>query len=280
MIDSLSIGSISCTLSQFLRPRGPQETVEAAPESSRRALQMSNLARPTGRSPKEVMSDRAKRVAKALYPFGYLDGLGAILYLHTRARCTQAAQLGSPLTIYTQKLQYPSKAWRPGSWVLGRGSVVTGRGRVGRETREARGRGSLPSRRRASGIRDFGSLVSLGRLLLLVRLHRRCTRPRRAVGGLEGGGLELRECERAEGAEAGDGVVALDGGDATIVPAGDVEEGCAMCAADGVGARHECRYNASGTGSTGRPAHRLRWRRGTGSRSRGSCCGRRRSERS
>ena len=55
------------------RPRGRQETVEAAPESSRRALQMSNLARPTGRSPKEVMSDRAK-----LTPYGVLDGLGAI----------------------------------------------------------------------------------------------------------------------------------------------------------------------------------------------------------
>ena len=55
------------------RPRGPQETVEAAPESSRRALQMSNLARPTGRSPKEVMSDRAKRVANKDFhprPFG------------------------------------------------------------------------------------------------------------------------------------------------------------------------------------------------------------------
>ena len=41
-------------------------------------LQMSNLARPTGRSPKEVMSDRAKRVAKARSPFGDLDGLGVI----------------------------------------------------------------------------------------------------------------------------------------------------------------------------------------------------------
>ena len=58
------------------RPRGPQETVEAAPESSRRALQMSNLARPTGRSPKEVMSDRAKRVAKARATYVALDGLG------------------------------------------------------------------------------------------------------------------------------------------------------------------------------------------------------------
>ena len=58
------------------RPRGPQETVEAAPESSRRALQMSNLARPTGRSPKEVMSDRAKRVPKARDTYVSLHGLG------------------------------------------------------------------------------------------------------------------------------------------------------------------------------------------------------------
>ena len=60
------------------RPRGRQETVEAAPESSRRALQMSNLARPTGRSPKEVMSDRAKRVAKARATYVALDGLGVL----------------------------------------------------------------------------------------------------------------------------------------------------------------------------------------------------------
>ena len=58
------------------RPRGPQETVEAAPESSRRALQMSNLARPTGRSPKEVMSDRAKRTTKRRTTYVVLDGLG------------------------------------------------------------------------------------------------------------------------------------------------------------------------------------------------------------
>ena len=39
------------------------------PERSRRALQMSNLARLTGRSPKEVTSDRAKRVAKEPGPY-------------------------------------------------------------------------------------------------------------------------------------------------------------------------------------------------------------------
>jgi hypothetical protein len=58
------------------RPRGPQETVEAAPESSRRALQMSNLARRTGRSPKEVMSDRAKRTTKRRTTYVVLHGLG------------------------------------------------------------------------------------------------------------------------------------------------------------------------------------------------------------
>ena len=41
-------------------------------------LQMSNLARLTGRSPKEVTSDRAKRVAKASSTFVELHGLGAV----------------------------------------------------------------------------------------------------------------------------------------------------------------------------------------------------------
>ena len=54
--------------------RSPQETVEAAPESSRRALQMSNLTRPTDRSPKEAMSDRAERTPKRRTPFGVLHG--------------------------------------------------------------------------------------------------------------------------------------------------------------------------------------------------------------
>ena len=56
------------------RPR--IETVDPTPERSRRALQMSNLARLTGRSPKEVTSDRAKRVAKARATYVALDGLG------------------------------------------------------------------------------------------------------------------------------------------------------------------------------------------------------------
>ena len=58
------------------RPRGRQETVEAAPESSRRALQMSNLARRTGRSPNEVMSDRARSDKTRRATYVALHGLG------------------------------------------------------------------------------------------------------------------------------------------------------------------------------------------------------------
>ena len=104
------------------RPRGRQETVEleAAPESSRRALhQMSNLRRPTGRSPKEVMSDRAKRVAKARATYVALDGLGdkpsqmrrgRLHAEYTAALSGSPRRKTSPHTADTQGRKHPSNS--------------------------------------------------------------------------------------------------------------------------------------------------------------------------
>ena len=100
----------------------PQETVEAAPESSRRALQMSNLARRTGRSPNEVMSDRARSAKTRRATYVALHGLGITLLFFFEYCLLRATLVRAPCAPNSQGFAFgggDASAWSAISWLRG-----------------------------------------------------------------------------------------------------------------------------------------------------------------